>query len=138
MKCNCKNCNFTQPKFENNCEVYEYVGDCTTFRLQNSIQLLPIKNEDMTTQRQFLKKIYEEYSEFRMACRIINLHNSLDKKDYMNKKHFRDNVIEEFYDCIQIMLQTMVHLGFTVDEIIKGQEKHFEKLEKRGWKFNEH
>ena len=46
-------------------------------------------------------------------------------------------MIEEFYDVIQSMLQLLLFEGVSLMEIIEGQEKHFEKLEKRGWKFNE-
>ena len=49
----------------------------------------------------------------------------------------KENIIEEFYDVIQSMLQLMIFEGLTLEEIIEGQEKHFEKLESRGWKFNE-
>ena len=103
----------------------------------NSIKLKSIVNEDFTDYHEFYNKLVEELDEFKTA--IINLRaTNLLPQYYGNfEDSIKENIIEEFYDVIQSMLQLMIFEGLTLEEIIEGQEKHFEKLESRGWKFNE-
>ena len=103
----------------------------------NSIKLKPITNETFKNISEFIKKLNEEINEFKISINILEVcyhHKHLfeDKIPYD-----KENIIEEFYDVIQSMLQLMIFEGLTLEEIIEGQEKHFEKLESRGWKFNE-
>lgn len=132
IKCNLWDCAYYDKRKENNCEEHFDCKDCKFYLRDNSIQLIPIKNEDMETNKQYLKKFQEESGEFRMACHSLRYYEFVENNHNM-KKLSRENVIEEFYDCIQIMLQTMIYLGFTLEEIIEAQEKHFQKLESRGW-----
>ena len=105
--------------------------------INNSIKLKPITNETFKNISEFIKKLNEEINEFKISINIIEVcyhykHLFEDKIPYD-----KENIIEEFYDVIQSMLQLMIFEGLTLEEIIEGQEKHFEKLESRGWKFNE-
>lgn len=47
-----------------------------------------------------------------------------------------DNVIEESYDVIQVVINLIDKLELT-DYMQEGLEKHIEKLKGRGWKFKE-
>ena len=103
----------------------------------NSIKLKPITNETFKNISEFIKKLNEEINEFKISINILEVcyhykHLFEDKIPYD-----KENIIEEFYDVIQSMLQLMIFEGLTLEEIIEGQEKHYKKLEGRGWKFNE-
>ena len=105
--------------------------------INNFIKLKAIINEDFTDYHEFYNKLVEELDEFKTA--IINLRATNLLPQYYEdfEDSIKENVIEEFHDVIQSMLQLMIFEGLTLEEIIEGQEKHFEKLESRGWKFNE-
>ena len=45
-----------------------------------------------------------------------------------------DNVIEEGYDVIQVVVNIIDRLGL-IDYMQEGLERHIEKLKGRGWKF---
>ena len=45
-----------------------------------------------------------------------------------------DEVIEESYDVIQVVVNILYRLGL-LEFMSEGLEKHIEKLKKRGWKF---
>ncbi|MFR2207534.1 MAG: hypothetical protein ACLS59_08355 [Clostridia bacterium] len=47
-----------------------------------------------------------------------------------------DNVIEESYDVIQVVVNIIDRLGL-MDYMQEGLEKHIEKLKGRGWEFKE-
>lgn len=47
-----------------------------------------------------------------------------------------DNVVEESYDVIQVVINIIDRLG-VMDYMTEGLEKHIEKLKGRGWKFKE-
>lgn len=49
----------------------------------------------------------------------------------------KENAIEEFYDVIQAMTQTLLLLGVNIDKLKEGQYVHRDKLKKRGWKLKE-
>lgn len=136
-KCYKKDCDFYCLSEENNCEIYFNIKKCEDYIKQNGILLKPITNEVFNDRHMFIKKINEEINEFKIA--INNLELSKYYKNLFQDKipHDKDNIIEEFYDVIQSMLQLMIFEGLTLEEIIECQEKHFEKLESRGWKFNE-
>ena len=103
----------------------------------NSIKLKSIVNEDFTDYYEFYNKLVEELDEFKTA--IINLRATNLLPQYYEdiEDSIKENVIEEFYDVIQSMIQLLLFEDVSLMEIIEGQEKHFEKLESRGWKFNE-
>ena len=103
----------------------------------NSIKLKPIINEDFTDYHEFYSKLVEELDEFKTA--IINLRATNLLPQYYEdfEDSITENVIEEFYDVIQSMIQLLLFEDVLLREIIEGQEKHFKKLEKRGWQFNE-
>ena len=68
-----------------------------------------------------LAKVKEEYDEFRQAM--------------LNEDE--ENAIEEFYDVIQTMTQTLLLLGVDIDKLKEGQYVHRDKLKGRGWKLKE-
>ena len=103
----------------------------------NSIKLKAIINEDFTDYYEFYNKLVEELDEFKTAIISLRATNLLPQYYGNFEDSIKENVIEEFYDVIQSMLQLMIFEGLTLEEIIEGQEKHFEKLEKRGWQLNE-
>lgn len=45
-----------------------------------------------------------------------------------------DEVIEESYDVIQVVVNILYRLGL-LEFMSEGLKKHIEKLKKRGWKF---
>lgn len=45
-----------------------------------------------------------------------------------------ENQIEEFYDLVQSALNLLQIRGFNLKEIEEAEQKHVEKLRKRGWK----
>ena len=136
-KCFINQCKYHDTREGNYCEKYLNVSICNNYVNNNYIQLKPIINEEFNNQTQFDRKVFEEINEFKagiMSFRIAKKYEELLKQ---TEQSIIDNIIEEFYDVIQSMLQLMIFEGLTLEEIIEGQEKHFEKLEKRGWKFNE-
>ena len=101
------------------------------------LELKYVSNFNNLDKDMFIKKLNEEINEFKISINILEVcyhykHLFEDKIPYD-----KENIIEEFYDVIQSMLQLMIFEGLTLEEIIEGQEKHFEKLESRGWQFNE-
>lgn len=44
-----------------------------------------------------------------------------------------ENIIEEFYDSIQVKLSLMDKLGITKEQLEEGNEKHMIKILNRGW-----
>ena len=44
-----------------------------------------------------------------------------------------ENQIEEFYDLVQSVLNLLQIRGFSLEEIQEAEQKHIEKLKKRGW-----
>lgn len=136
-KCNLSDCAYFDRSENNNCDTHSDIKECEWYLSENSIQLKPITNETFKNITEFNKKLNEEINEFKMS--INNLEVCYHYKNLFEDKipYDKENIIEEFYDIIQSMLQLMIFEGLTLEEIIEGQEKHFEKLEKRGWKFNE-
>ena len=87
--------------------------------MKNAIQLKVLDLPSAETIFTELAKVEEETKEFREAI----LENDFE------------NTIEEFHDVIQAMLSAYHLAGYDIQELIKGQEGHFEKLKNRGWQF---
>ena len=103
----------------------------------NSIKLKAIINEDFTDYYEFYNKLVEELDEFKTAIISLRAINLLPQYYWNFEDSIKENVIEEFHDVIQSMLQLLLFEDVSLMEIIEGQEKHYKKLEGRGWKFNE-
>lgn len=101
----------------------------------NSIKLKPIINEDFTNYHEFYNKLVEELDEFKTAIISLRATNLLPQYYSNFEDSIKENVIEEFYDVIQSMIQLLLFEDVSLREIIEGQEKHFNKLMERGWKF---
>lgn len=85
------------------------------------IELRPCKFKVKPTLIRQINKCEEEHQEFKRA---------ILKGDI-------DNAIEEFYDDIQVKINTLRMLDIPLEIIVNGQSKHFSKLVKRGWSFEE-
>ena len=136
-KCFINQCGYHDTKECNNCILYYKVTQCDIYMINNSIQLKTITNETFDDITQFNWKLNEEFNEFKISIHKYNLSLKYEEIFKSRIELEKENIIEEFYDVIQSMLQLMIFEGLTLEEIIEGQEKHFEKLESRGWKFNE-
>lgn len=136
-KCFINQCVHHDIREGNYCEKYLNITICKNYVNNKSIKLKPITNETFNNYNEFNKKLKEEVTEFNYSI----LGYRLSKEHFIERdfqmNFWKENIIEEFYDVIQSMLQLMIFEGLTLEEIIEGQEKHFEKLESRGWKFNE-
>lgn len=74
---------------------------------------LPQEETELTE----LAKLREEYKEFKEAV----------LKDDV------ENMVEEFFDVIQVMVHILMLKRVSTYRIRKGQGKHFKKLAWRGW-----
>lgn len=52
--------------------------------------------------------------------------------EFINAKN-DENQLEEFYDLVQASLNLLQIRNFTLQEIQEAEQKHIEKLRKRGW-----
>lgn len=136
-KCLINQCGYNDTRECNHCSIYNNVTICDIYMENNSLQLKPITNETFDDIAQFNWKLNEEFNEFKISIHKYNLSLKYEEIFKSRIELEKENIIEEFYDVIQSMLQLMIFEGLTLEEIIEGQEKHFEKLESRGWKFNE-
>ena len=136
-KCFINQCGYNDTRECNHCSIYNNVNICDIYMENNSLQLKPITNETFDDITQFNWKLNEEFNEFKISIHKYNLSLKYEEIFKSRIELEKENIIEEFYDVIQSMLQLMIFEGLTLEEIIEGQEKHFEKLESRGWKFNE-
>lgn len=136
-KCLINQCGYNDTRECNHCSIYNNVTICDIYMENNSLQLKPITNETFDDITQFNWKLNEEFNEFKISIHKYNLSLKYEEIFKSRIELDKENIIEEFYDVIQSMLQLMIFEGLTLEEIIEGQEKHFEKLESRGWKFNE-
>lgn len=91
------------------------------FGNKNKIELRTLKFKVEPTIIQQIDKIREEDDEFIRA---------ILKCDQLN-------AIEEFHDKISSSLNALKMIGVSIEDIVKGQDKHFNKLLKRGWEFDE-
>jgi phosphoribosyl-ATP pyrophosphohydrolase len=79
-----------------------------------STQLVNINLNHITKEQQ-LNKIHEEDEEFLQAVKL---------NDY-------DNMIEEFWDCVQVRLGYLNMHGIRATEVMNGYNKHLRKLKNR-------
>lgn len=91
------------------------------FGKKNKIELRTLKLKSKPTVIQQIDKIREEDDEFVRA---------ILKEDHLN-------AIEEFHDKITASLNALKMIGVSIEDVVNGQNKHFNKLLKRGWEFNE-
>lgn len=85
---------------------------------KETIEVKYIDFKDRPTLIRQIHKVEEEYGEFLRAVLKADI----------------DNCIEEYFDCVMAMNNTLQLLGIPKEVIIEGQAKHFKKLEERGWK----
>ena len=78
----------------------------------------PISNENLNS-GELLLKLDEEYEAFLSSIEFVD----------------NDNVLEEFYDVIQVMVNILDKMGITTKEIESAYFKHHRKLLDRGWEF---
>ena len=78
----------------------------------------PITNENLNS-GELLLKLDEEYEEFLSAIEFAD----------------NENIIEEFYDVIQVMVNILDKIDTTSREVEGGYFKHHRKLLDRGWEF---
>lgn len=78
------------------------------------------KIKPMANYDKFDEEVREFLWEYEKGCDI----------DY----RFKESIVSEFYDVVQVMLHMMRERGLTLEEIKEGNEKHFNKLFDRGWK----
>lgn len=78
----------------------------------------PVSNENLKS-GELLLKLDEEYEEFLSAIEFVD----------------NENVLEEFYDVIQVMVNILDKMGITTKEIESAYFKHHRKLLDRGWEF---
>ena len=76
----------------------------------------PILNISEIPLDEEINKLNEEVEE------IIEAINNLDE----------ENIIEEFYDVIQVMVNILNKLQL-IDELNNGLDKHIKKIQKRNW-----
>lgn len=81
---------------------------------KNSIGIRFLDRNKLPDEKEQIVKIFEELYEF------INATND-------------ENQLEEFYDLIQASLNLLQIRNFTLQEIQEAEQKHIEKLRKRGW-----
>ena len=78
----------------------------------------PVSNENLGIE-ELLGKLDEEYEEFLSAVEFSD----------------NENLLEEFYDVIQVMVNILDKMGITSKEIESAYFKHHRKLLDRGWEF---
>ena len=78
----------------------------------------PVSNEKLDL-GELLSKLDEEYEEFLSAVEFSD----------------NENLLEEFYDVIQVMVDILDKIDTTSREVEGGYFKHHRKLLDRGWEF---
>ena len=78
----------------------------------------PVSNENLDL-GELLLKLEEEYDEFLSAIEFAD----------------DNNVLEEFYDVIQVMVNILDKIDITTKEVEGAYFKHHRKLLDRGWEF---
>ena len=78
----------------------------------------PVSNENLDL-GELLLKLDEEYEEFLSAVEFSD----------------NENLLEEFYDVIQVMVNILDKVDINTKEIESGYFKHHRKLLDRGWEF---
>lgn len=88
-------------------------------------------------------KIVERSNENSISIRFLDIHQLPNEKEqiikvveemyeFINSKN-DENQLEEFYDLVQASLNLLQIRNFTLKEIQEAEQKHIEKLRKRGW-----
>lgn len=103
-------------------EDIELCGDCANTIDKFTFPILDTRNYEFQEE---LDKLKEETEELLVA---------IDKYKGKEEIILIDEVIEESYDVIQVVVNILYRLGL-LEFISEGLEKHIEKLKKRGWKF---
>ena len=78
----------------------------------------PVSNESLNLD-ELMEKFEEECDEFLSAIEFTD----------------NENIIEEFYDVIQVMVNILDKIDTTSREIESAYFKHHRKLLERGWEF---
>ena len=78
----------------------------------------PVSNENLNLD-ELMEKFEEEYEEFTIGVETF---------DY-------ENILEEFYDIVQVMVNIMDMLEISTKDIESAYFKHHRKLLDRGWEF---
>ena len=103
-------------------EDIELCGDCANTIDKFTFPILDTRNYEFQEE---LDKLKEETEELLVA---------IDKYKGKEEIILIDEVIEESYDVIQVVVNILYRLGL-LEFMSEGLEKHIEKLKKRGWKF---
>ena len=91
-----------------------------TIPKEKSITLKNIDLSEVTLEQQ-INKVIEERSE---------LFDALNK--FTEDEETKEHVIEELYDNIQALLGLVQKFGINAEEVMKGYQKHLDKIELRG------
>lgn len=100
----------------------ELCGDCADTINKFTFPILDTRNYEFQEE---LDKLKEETEELLVA---------IDKYKGKEEIILIDEVIEESYDVIQVVVNILYRLGL-LEFMSEGLKKHIEKLKKRGWKF---
>lgn len=83
------------------------------------------------------------YKIFKIGIRFLEIHQLGSEKEQIIKvveemyeflnATSDENQLEEFYDLVQASLNLLQIRGFSLEEIQGAEQKHVEKLRKRGW-----
>lgn len=83
------------------------------------------------------------YKMFKIGIRFLDIHQLPNEKEQIIKVVEEmyeflnaagdENQLEEFYDLVQSALNLLQIRGFNLKEIEEAEQKHVEKLRKRGW-----
>lgn len=103
-------------------EDIELCGDCANTIDKFTFPILDTRNYEFQEE---LDKLKEETEELLVA---------IDKYKGKEEIILIDELIEESYDVIQVVVNILYRLGL-LEFMSEGLEKHIEKLKKRGWKF---
>ena len=87
---------------------------------------------------------YKEYfNGYSISIRFLDIHQLPNEKEQIIKVVEEmyeflnaagdENQLEEFYDLVQASLNLLQIRNFTLKEIQEAEQKHIEKLRKRGW-----
>ena len=103
-------------------EDIELCGDCANTIDKFTFPILDTRNYEFQEE---LDKLKEETEELLVA---------IDKYKGKEEIILIDEVIEESYDVIQVVVNILYRLGL-LEFMSEGLEKHIKKLKARGWNF---
>lgn len=99
---------------------FELCKDCA----ENIDRSFPVLDTSDITFEEEMSKFDEEVKELKEAIELFTSNELIPL----------DDVIEESYDVIQVVINLIDRLGL-MDYMQEGLEKHIDKLKDRGWKF---